>query len=109
MRSADQAPKDGERLLGTHVAANTKHSLDKRPDDSSTETDKDFLTRAEAAAYLTARGLRITKNTLQKMATTGGGPPYRKFGFRVLYTPGELIDWALAKLGPEQRSSSDAA
>ena len=34
-----------------------------------------YLTRPEAAQHLTERGLPITKNTLQKMATVGGGPP----------------------------------
>ena len=40
-----------------------------------------FLTRAEAAQYLTEqRGLPTAKTTLQKWVTTGGGPVYRRFG-----------------------------
>jgi hypothetical protein len=35
----------------------------------------EYLDRAEAADYLTGRGLKIKKGTLQKYATTGGGPP----------------------------------
>ena len=34
----------------------------------------EYLTRPIAAEHLTERGLRITKGTLQKMATVGGGP-----------------------------------
>ena len=57
-----------------------------------------YLTREEAAAYLTARGLKITKTTLQKYATTGGGPPYVIFGNRALAKPEELDRWAESKL-----------
>jgi hypothetical protein len=32
-----------------------------------------FLDRAEAADYLTERGLKISKTTLQKLVTVGGG------------------------------------
>ena len=33
-----------------------------------------YLSRKEAAAYLVERGLPYSPNTLQKKATTGGGP-----------------------------------
>ena len=67
----------------------------------------DYLTRPEAAAYLTARGMKISKNTLQKMATVGGGPLYRLFGNKVLYVPADLDTWADAKLSPPRRSTSE--
>jgi hypothetical protein len=57
-----------------------------------------YLTRAESAAYLTARGLPTTKATLQKKASTGGGPPYRLWGNKALSTPEELDTWAEAEL-----------
>jgi hypothetical protein len=66
-----------------------------------------YLTRDEAAAYLTAKGLRISKTTLQKMATTGGGPEYAIFGNRALSTPSQLDRWAESKLKP-RASTSDA-
>jgi hypothetical protein len=70
---------------------------------------REYLTRAEAAQYLTDRGLPITKNTLQKMATVGGGPVYQIFGFRSLYTPSNLDAWAEQKLSTPRRSTSEAA
>jgi hypothetical protein len=69
---------------------------------------RQYLTREEAAAYLTARGLKITKTTLQKYATTGGGPKYVIFGCRALSTPEELDRWAESKLKPRV-STSEAA
>jgi hypothetical protein len=66
-----------------------------------------YLTRPEAAEHLTARGLRITKGTLQKMATVGNGPPYRKFGYRAVYLPDELENWAQKKLGKVRGSTSE--
>ena len=59
---------------------------------------KDFLDRPEAAEYLTERGLRTTKTTLQKYATIGGGPPYQRFGHRAVYTRSNLDAWAESKL-----------
>lgn len=57
-----------------------------------------YLTRKEAAAYLSERGLLTAPGTLQKLAVTGGGPEYSIFGNRALYKPEGLIEWALAKL-----------
>jgi len=67
-----------------------------------------YLDRREAAEYLTdQRGLRISRNTLQKMATLGGGPPYRLFGIRAVYTVTDLEAWAEAKLGRKRSSTSE--
>jgi hypothetical protein len=49
---------------------------------------KRYLTRQEAADYLSERGLQIAKNTLQKYATTGGDPEYCIFGNRVFVYAG---------------------
>ena len=67
-----------------------------------------YLTRPEAAQHLTERGLPITKNTLQKMATVGGGPPYQRFGNRAVYTPDNLDSWVEQKLSAPRRSTSEA-
>lgn len=68
-----------------------------------------YLERTEAAEYLTARGLRVSKNTLQKWATTGGGPTYQRFGLRAVYTRQNLDAWADAKLSAPRSSTSQAA
>lgn len=60
-------------------------------------TDK-FLTRKEAAQYLSAKGLKFSSNTLQKFATIGGGPQYKIFGIRAVYTESDLDDWIATKL-----------
>lgn len=56
-----------------------------------------YLTRAEAAEYLQARGVHRTRATLAKLAVSGSGPRYRKFGAgrgaRALYTPDDLDSW----------------
>jgi hypothetical protein len=68
---------------------------------------KCYLTRQEAAHYLSQRGLLVTKNTLQKFATTGGGPEYAIFGNRALYSPESLDNWAKAKLTKPRKSTSE--
>lgn len=57
-----------------------------------------YLDRAEAAQYLTERGLRVSKNTLQKWVSVGGGPEYRRFGHRAVYRTEDLDRWAESKL-----------
>lgn len=65
-----------------------------------------FLDRAEAAQYLTERGLRVSKNTLQKWVTVGGGPTYRRFGHRAVYVREDLDAWAESKLTAPRRTYS---
>ena len=51
-----------------------------------------FLTVRETAAFL-----RLSEITLSRWRTEGGGPPYRKFGRRVLYARTDLVAWAEAQ------------
>ncbi len=67
-----------------------------------------YLDRAEAAEYLATRGLRVAKGTLQKLATVGGGPIYRRFGHRAVYQAADLDTWAQAKLSAPRCSTSGA-
>lgn len=68
-----------------------------------------FLTRPSAADHLTACGIPTSKNTLQKWATTGGGPRYQIFGNRALYTVEDLDAWIVSKLSAPRHSTSCAA
>ena len=43
------------------------------------------------------------------MATVGGGPTYRIFGIRAVYTDADLDAWANAKLSPPRASTSEAS
>ena len=67
-----------------------------------------FLSREEAAQYLTERGLRTARGTLQKLVTTGGGPAYRRYGKRAVYLAADLDAWAERKLSAPRLSSSGA-
>jgi len=68
-----------------------------------------YRDRKGAADYLTQRGMKMSWRTLQKFATTGGGPRYRIFGNRALYTDPDLNEWADAKLSEPRFSTSEAA
>lgn len=59
---------------------------------------KEYLSRAEAANYLTDRGLPIARSQLMKLASVGGGPTFFKFGNKALYRPDDLLDWASSRL-----------
>lgn len=69
--------------------------------------DQIYLDRTQAADYIRTRGLRCTKGTLQKFASVGGGPIYRKFGARVVYTVDDLNSWIDGRLTRPMRSTSD--
>jgi hypothetical protein len=48
-----------------------------------------FLTTSEAGGFL-----RISPITLGRWRIEGHGPPYRKFGRRVVYARDDLLAWA---------------
>jgi hypothetical protein len=68
-----------------------------------------YLDRREAAEYVSSKGLKTSWRTLQKMATTGGGPIYRIFGMRSVYLQSDLDQWVDEKLSTPRRNTSEAA
>lgn len=66
-----------------------------------------YFDRSEAASYLTECGLKYSKNTLQKLATVGGGPTYRRFGHRAVYLQSDLDIWISEKLSAPRRSTAE--
>ena len=64
--------------------------------------------RRDAAAALTAAGFPIAPATLSTFATRGGGPPYRRFSGRAIYTWGDLLRWAESRTSEPRRSTSEA-
>ncbi len=67
---------------------------------------KHFINREQAADYLTGQGLPVAKGTLQKLATIGGGPAYRRFGKYAVYLTADLDTWAAQKLSSPRHSTS---
>jgi hypothetical protein len=66
------------------------------------------LRRKDAAKYVQdVHGQPCSPKTLAKLVVVGGGPAYRKAGKFPLYEPDDLDEWALAKLSPKVRSSSE--
>lgn len=61
----------------------------------------EWLTRAEAAEYLTGIGVPIKERTLAKYAeddNAGGGPPFTRSGWRsIRYEKVDLDAWAAKK------------
>lgn len=68
-----------------------------------------YLDRAQASEYITRLGLPIAKTTLQKFATIGGGPVYRRFGRRAVYLAADLDYWIAQKLTAPRQSTSARA
>jgi hypothetical protein len=67
-----------------------------------------LLTRGATAAALTAAGYPVATATLATKATRGGGPPYRLFSSRALYSWADALDWARANTSAPRRSTSEA-
>lgn len=68
-----------------------------------------FYSSREAAAFLTARGVRTAPQTLNRLRVQGGGPLFRKAGSRVVYDEANLIAWIDSRLSPPMASTSKAA
>jgi hypothetical protein len=71
------------------------------------DTPDSLLTRERTAAALTEAGFPIKAKTLATKATRGGGPPYRRFGLRVLYRWGDALAWAEGRLTSANCSTSE--
>ncbi len=71
-------------------------------------TQPTYLSRSEASDFLKSHGFPCAKGQLQKLACRGGGPRYRQFGNRTLYTPEDLLAWANKKLSPPRSNTSEA-
>jgi hypothetical protein len=66
------------------------------------------MRRRVASDYLAAEhGVRLSANTLAKLAVVGGGPRFRLDGRFPLYERRELDSFAAARLGPLRASTSD--
>lgn len=70
------------------------------PDAQSKIDNATLLRRADAAVALTSAGYPISPSTLATMASRGGGPVFRRFGPKVLYRWGDLIEWAELRSSP---------
>jgi hypothetical protein len=78
---------------------------------SSTSIDREYLTRRQLAEFLTDRGYKTSKSTLDKlcMPSRGEGPPAAGFwGNRALYDPNKALAWAKNRFRTDWRASAAA-
>jgi len=81
----------GELISALPSALQSKESQDGREVDHS-QKHQQYLTTSEAASRL-----HLTRKTLEMWRFERKGPPYRKFGRKVLYHLEELDRWARAQ------------
>lgn len=73
-------------------------------------SERPRLRRAEVPAYLMEKhGIPLALNTLNKMATVGGGPAMRYAGRIPLYDVTDLDAWAVSRLSAPVTSTSGKA
>lgn len=66
-----------------------------------------YLRRVDAAQYVRSTwGIPCSPKWLAKLAVVGGGPVFRKAGRFPLYQTADLDEWAEARIGTPQRSTS---
>jgi hypothetical protein len=78
-----------------------------RPLPSPLQPDTKLL-RNEAAQALTENGFPTATATLAGLACRGGGPQFRKYGRRVVYVWGPLLEWAERRLSSPWPNTSAA-
>lgn len=65
------------------------------------------VTRQDAARILTEAGYPIAYTTLATLASTGGGPAYKRYGHRAIYEVEALFSWAEARIGRAASTASE--
>src|SRR6516225_6860824 len=65
------------------------------------------LTRDQLSDALKESGFPVESSTLATKATRGGGPPFQKFGIRVLYRWGDALARAQSRLSVPRHSTSE--
>lgn len=68
-----------------------------------------YCDRHSAARYIQNRGFPCAASTLRKLACIGGGPAFRKFGRRVVYSTADLDSWIDGRLSKPLSSTSEEA
>jgi hypothetical protein len=66
-----------------------------------------LLDRKGASAFLKEKGYQVASATLAKLASIGGGPVYRRFGRKPLYTSSDLLEWAESRCSAPIGSTSE--
>ena len=66
-----------------------------------------LVSRIEVARILSSAGFRTSFATLARLAITGDGPEFIKFGRQVMYDPEVALRWARER-SRIRRSTSDA-
>lgn len=65
------------------------------------------VSRRKASELLTSLGYPTAYATLAKLAVTGGGPRFARFGRRVTYERDDLVQWAEGKTSARVGSTSE--
>jgi hypothetical protein len=72
------------------------------------EASAKYLRRAEAAEYVRAHwGIPCSRGLLDKLASVGGGPLFRRANRVPLYRVEDLDAWADARISGPMRKASD--
>ncbi|WP_273792125.1 hypothetical protein [Brucella anthropi] len=70
--------------------------------------DRPRLRRKDVPEYLRSKhGIDIAYKTLEKLASVGGGPAMQYNGRIPLYSKDDLDVWAIERLSPTVRSTSE--
>lgn len=67
---------------------------------TSPPKDPRWMSRKEVSAELAKHGFIISAGSLAVYATQGKGPPFMKFGMRVMYDAEKALSWARSRLVP---------
>lgn len=73
------------------------------------DAPRKFVDRKTAALMLSAVGLQTSPATLATLASRGGGPPYRRYGRRVVYVWSDLLAWANARVSTVRCNTSQSS
>ena len=78
-------------------------------DDREAVTARRWHDRKAAQALFRSLGYPVTARQLEKLAHSGNGPRFVRFGRRALYDPAELIAWAESRISAPRAHTAATA
>jgi hypothetical protein len=94
MISTRRNAKHPKRKPAANLMAESGLSIDAAAGTFEAPRTGKYLTRKQAAQFLTEEGFPIAVSTLASMASRGGGPAYQLFNSKAMYEPRKLLEWA---------------
>ena len=96
-----------EHRADPHGARRSRRLARGEAPDEGDLAEREFLTPSQAERHSHTLGMPMARATLDKGRCAGGGPPFTRFGRKILYPRQAFEDWLRSRLTTLVRSTSE--